>query len=261
MIHRVSKGGCVLKAAFSLIELLVTVAVIGILAGLLLPALGRAKGAAQSARCSNNIRQILLGTTLYAADYACFPLFLYEANSRVICWPDEIRSYTGASWSNDLYRCSGFPWTNQPAPQALGAGYGGYGSYDMNADGVFEMGPSSIRSLGIGGRCAPALGEYQALREARVAAPAEMIGFGDSLISRALALNRTYYFSLPLYLHTRGDMEARVAEARRHSGKWNTGFCDGHVESLWPASLFDTSDQMLARWNYDHQPNRGYIRP
>ena len=55
-------------AAFTLIELIVVIAIIGLLCSLLFPALGRSRATAKTVYCMNNLRQVYVASALYAND-------------------------------------------------------------------------------------------------------------------------------------------------------------------------------------------------
>lgn len=109
---------------FTLVELLVTIAVIAILTSLLLPALHKAKSAAQKATCTGNQRQFLVALMTYMDDYqgyGCPPLF-----------------------SGDNYILNGgkfFAWTDA----ILYGGYAGNFSYTPFSFGLYKVSQNYLR--------------------------------------------------------------------------------------------------------------------
>lgn len=238
------------QEGFTLVELLTTIAVVGILASMIALGLRGAWAKAQRTKCSSNIRQITIAIETFTIDRAAFPNWReWDVVARDVVGIED-RDYTVNVFDCPAVRKPS-EWTATMPSYAwreIGYNYWGVGG-GTDTEEVFGLGaeyPNTEVRVNV----------------TQVKQPAAMILTGDGvsgdqgLVWESDVLGRRG--PLGPNLPVRGMQDRTLQRiVGRHNGRLNIAFVDGHVEAMELTTLFnDTSDAALRLWNRDHKPHR-----
>jgi prepilin-type processing-associated H-X9-DG protein/prepilin-type N-terminal cleavage/methylation domain-containing protein len=241
------------QSAFTLIELLVVIAIIAILASLLLPALARAKTAAQTTECRNNLHTLGIAMRMYVDEFNRYPpttgagIMGFNAAYGWLMmddWKDKLVPHIGVQGGNFANKMATMRTLRCPQLVVNDDGKRGQGQYALNASGTAEF--RDAANLGIGGWGEGLTGRSTA--ESRVGAPADFIGVGD--IVPGPSSGDMFYTSGHFDVCSSNNW---MWPGTSHGGRANMLFADGHVEAGRQTNWLTVANRQ--RWNNDGQPH------
>ena len=240
------------------------IGVIGLLAGLLLAAVSKAKDSGRSTYCRNRLRQIGIALQMYSHDEkGLYPHYLGPAGSSfgddkgqsgratgLIYWSSKLRPYGVIAWNNRAFHCPGYageisgPWQKGSADRLGSYAYNTMGVRTANTTrGVFGLGPIQYWET--------APGAYvKAVSGSQVVAPSEMLAMGDALMKVGMKGASDVWGCMYPF----GGELATALYLGRHGSKDNQVYVDGHVSARAAAELYDP-EKTAPLWNYDHRPH------
>ncbi len=200
------------NAGFTLVDLMVVMAVVGVLVVVSLPALQAARARAATVACASNLRQIGVAMLVYVGDHdGVLPPARIVESPGVIVWPNDY-------WPYQLQPYLGIvPQGNivQQKAQAFGGVFRDPGKKDWNPTGTGEQQISyAMNSFSITNNTG------LAMRLAAIASPAKTTLVCDINDAYPVVQDRAQLYSLYNGLYP----------CQRHQGQDNVLFCDGHVQ-------------------------------
>jgi len=226
------------RRAFTLIELLVVLAIIVILAALLLPGLARSKEKAKAINCVSNLHQMGLAVAVYVSDHQYYPFFRWRTATNP--WADFFDPMSGV---RKIYVCPSYRKVGTNELDVL------FGQYDSISYAYNSFGCCMSADLGLDGGDRP---PYQ-VKETQVVAPADMIAVGDGAEDKDWG--GIWWFDATCAWKNNDGTYTPLGPSRRHNGGANIAFCDGHVEYGKYRKWVEQRDDVMSRWNRDHQPH------
>jgi prepilin-type processing-associated H-X9-DG protein/prepilin-type N-terminal cleavage/methylation domain-containing protein len=252
--------------AFTLVELLVVIAVIAILAGMLLPALNGAKARALAVACMNNERQMGIALNMYVGDNHAYPFWVAtiggEGSDKFFHWEDALHIYDPAynphSWTNRNCQCPAYLGVLATTLTTSG-GYDGSYAYNYDGAGTVDD-PDLVLGLGwVNYDTINGVREYKPISESAVKVPSEMFAISDARIRTTGGVHSINegedYMNTGLGTVSAGTLTTDVEQVPpQHGQNFNVLFCDGHVKAIRISDLFNPTNTAIY-WNNDHQPH------